>query len=296
MKKRKVEASMNDEFQEQEVLQEQEPILEQEQNQTQKQEVKLPLFSKLVDNRGEVLGSVKKGKVKRDKRVIGEFRYEGEELVYVEVDELGNPVSECYVDRYNNLLERNTNRYVATLRYFKKSFWLPVAASLFALTLTSVLIGAWCVAQFKESIPTFAVAEEGKEEWSKDKDLEIFKNGYYDDLKIHPGLEGDYSFRLQNKNERDLSYTLSFAEVNDYDVTLRYRLRLNNSYVAGSADEYLTAAELKQAGVILPPKSTAVYTLEWKWVDGESDTEAGMNQANYTLNIQFRAKIFTLFD
>ncbi len=163
------------------------------------------------------------------------------------------------------------------------------------LVMASMLGAVLYIFKFADDIPVFFVMEEGKEEWSEEKNLAIFQNGYNGDAVIYPGMSGSYEFRMRNDLGRELTYELGFSEVNDWDINLVYRLRLDGEYIAGGEDAYVSVEELRQKERTIAAEDDARYTLDWKWVDGDSDTLAGMEKATYTLKITFGAKIFNIF-
>ncbi len=255
----------------------------------------IPSLYAVVDECGREVGRVKRGVVKRDKKALGAFRRKDGKLYYVLFNNLRQPTQWGIVDNNNNIWKCDDKRYMGTVVRRKPVGWVPFILTVALFTIASILVGAWYVRQIRDYVPTFFVAEEGGDKWDEEKNLNVFENGYYEDMKIHPGMEGDYQFRIKNENGKKLTYDLEFAELNEYDVNLHYRLRLNNVYIAGSEDEYVSVSELTQKGLILADDSAAIFTLEWKWIDDEGDTNAGMNQANYTLIIFFSAEIPSIF-
>lgn len=261
---------------------------------TEAKGAKLPKRAKAVDLRGEVIGKIRKSVLKsNDDKVLGEFSQNKEQdiVFFYGPDEFGDCVKLLgYVDKNNNILSPN-NDYIATVRYSKLIWLLPILAIIIGLlTLVSVLASSWYVSRFVDYIPTLFVTEDEGPEWVEDEYIQVFENGVYNESKIHPGMEGDYKFRLENHNPNRLEYDLTFADENDYEIVMGYRLRMDNVYVCGDEDTYLSLDELNLEEVIIAADSSVIYTLEWKWIDGETDTVAGMNEATYTLHITFRAQ------
>ena len=70
-------------------------------------------------------------------------------------------------------------------------------------------------------------------------------------------------------------------------VNMKYKLKIDNIYVRGSKDEYISIEDLDLNDVILPKDSTNIYELEWYW---ESDDEkdaivAASEEEYYSLNL-----------
>lgn len=116
---------------------------------------------------------------------------------------------------------------------------------------------------------------------------EIIENQKREDI-VWPGATGEYQFKLENTCKMALLYDVKFSEENKYDVPMRFRLKLDGDYVAGSKDVWLTAEELNVETQKLMPERKDVYTLEWTWLeeDDEHDTKLGAEAiAEYTFVI-----------
>ena len=122
--------------------------------------------------------------------------------------------------------------------------------------------------------------------------LNIFKHkSYYTvDGVIAPGSENAYQFIIRNNNKFAIIYDLKMIETNQYNINMKYRLKLNGEYVIGNEKNWVNAQELFFNEVILANNSYNVYTLEWKWFEGENDTEIGTNiESNYQMDIELFA-------
>ena len=129
-------------------------------------------------------------------------------------------------------------------------------------------------------------------EYSQNTQLRIFTNPTYDvvDDKIAPASENSYQFVIRNNNNFNIRYDLDLNEDNKYNINMKYRLKLNGVYVAGNNDKWLTYDELKQQNIELAANTYDVYTLDWKWVEGNNDTEVGTNiNSNYKLELKITA-------
>lgn len=128
--------------------------------------------------------------------------------------------------------------------------------------------------------------------YAYDTPLNIFTHTayYVVEDKIAPGSENAYQFVIRNNNEFNIKYDIDMMETNDYNINMRYRLKLNNTYVVGNSDSWVTYEELQQADIALAAKTYDVYTLEWKWFEGSNDTEIGTNvNSKYKLDIKIFA-------
>lgn len=125
--------------------------------------------------------------------------------------------------------------------------------------------------------------------YSKETQLNIFTQTSYNilDNKIAPGSENSYQFVIRNNNDFNVIYNLDMIEINDYNINMKYRLKLNGNYVVGNDNEYVSVDELNQYNIALANYTYDVYTLDWKWLEGSNDTEVGTNiKANYQLNLK----------
>lgn len=255
---------------------------------------RLPKRAKAVDLRGEKVGKIRKSILKdEDENVLGEFSRDQEQdiVFFYAPDEEGDCVNLVgYVDKNDNLLTVE-NDYIATIRYPKLILILPIVILLGLLTALSVILGAYYLSTSRDYIPTLFVTEDDGPVWKKDEYIRVFENGVYHESKIHPGMEGEYKFRLENNNKDRLTYDLTFTEENDFSMDMGYRLRMDNVYVCGDETTYLSVEELALEDVIIAADSSVIYTLEWKWIDGSTDTFAGMYDATYTLHITFSAEV-----
>lgn len=122
--------------------------------------------------------------------------------------------------------------------------------------------------------------------------LKIFehKSYYVKNDVIAPGTENTYQFIIRNNNAFAIIYDLEINETNIYNINMKFRLKQNGEYILGNEKEWVTAEQLKQNEIILAHNSFNVYTLEWKWFEGENDTQIGKNiESNYKLDITFNS-------
>ena len=129
--------------------------------------------------------------------------------------------------------------------------------------------------------------------WSNWTKLNIFKNTSYfvEDNKIAPASENSYQFVIRNNNDFNIKYDLKLSENNEFNINMRYRLKQNGEYIIGNDNEYVTYDKLNQYNVNLVDNAYDVYTLDWKWVESENDTQIGEQDidVNYELNLQILA-------
>lgn len=120
--------------------------------------------------------------------------------------------------------------------------------------------------------------------WSN-KRLRIFSNQAYEYFsKIAPGVSNSYDFVIKNNNDFPVLVDISMKEVNPYSINMEYKLRSENSFLAGSSFKYVSVKELSQKNIYLKAHSSKLYSLDWKWIDSDNDTEIGEAvDANYKL-------------
>lgn len=120
--------------------------------------------------------------------------------------------------------------------------------------------------------------------WSN-KRLRIFSNQAYEYFsKIAPGVSNSYDFVIKNNNDFPVLVDISMKEVNPYSINMEYKLRSENSFLAGSSFKYVSVKKLSQKNIYLKAHSSKLYSLDWKWIDSDNDTEIGEAlDANYKL-------------
>ena len=131
--------------------------------------------------------------------------------------------------------------------------------------------------------------------WDMLEELNIFRNKKYNNQNIiAPRNTGTYSFLVKNVTENNLVYDLQLREINDYNINMKYKLKLENVYIAGSKEEWKDIKDINIENIIVPAESTNFYTLEWCWADNDvQDTKIGsLTYADYTLRIKIGAQIY----
>lgn len=133
--------------------------------------------------------------------------------------------------------------------------------------------------------------KQGEVEFNELKELDIFKNKYFEDKSIiAPGVNGDYSFTVENESESVFRYNIAFAEENPYKINMVFKLKVNGEYVVGNEKNWVQGGNFLQSDLILNAKSKDIYTIEWKWEDTDYDTEigeqGGPNGAYYKMNVK----------
>lgn len=133
----------------------------------------------------------------------------------------------------------------------------------------------------------------GLDETITDDDGNIIETKRRDHI-VYPGLSGEYQFKLENVCDMALLYEAEFSEVNKYDIPMRFKLKLDGDYIAGSKDKWVTVEELNTETQKLMPERKDVYTLEWIWLetDDEHDTQLGIEaiaEYEFTITINCRS-------
>ena len=131
--------------------------------------------------------------------------------------------------------------------------------------------------------------------WNLLEELNIFKNKKYDNQNIiAPRSVGTYSFLVSNVTDKNLIYDVQLREVNNYNINMKYKLKLENVYVAGSKEKWVDIEDINLENIILTANSRNLYTLEWCWANDDiQDTQIGsLNYADYTLRIKIGAQIY----
>ena len=129
------------------------------------------------------------------------------------------------------------------------------------------------------------VAYDTVDVWSQQEELKIF-----DVDKIKPGDSGIYEFEVNNNSDESKKYMMVFDEINEYKANVMYKLKRNDEYIAGNSSTWVKYNKLNFDEQVLNKNEKDQYTIEWKWVDAENDTDVGRNfEATYTLKISIQA-------
>ena len=133
-------------------------------------------------------------------------------------------------------------------------------------------------------------------EVTKDTQLDIFKNAKFDGEKmIAPMSNGEYKFCIENVTDRNITYDIKFSDEMDYAINMKYRLKIDNVYIRGNENNYISIDELNTENIIVLKDSINVFTLEWYWEnDDVNDTIVGSQKTDqtYTLNLDIGANVY----
>lgn len=121
--------------------------------------------------------------------------------------------------------------------------------------------------------------------WSQQDEINIF-----DVPGIAPGYKGTYDFVINNNTKSTAIYDIIFEETNIHGANVLYKLKRNGEYIAGDDDTYVSYSELSFTNRTIFSNEKENYTVEWKWIDADNDTEVGRTpNATYTLKINVNA-------
>ena len=126
-------------------------------------------------------------------------------------------------------------------------------------------------------------------EIGKDAELNIFNNVQFDGEKIiAPRSTGTYKFYIRNKSNSDMKYNIKFSDEMKKFVNMKYKLKIDNIYIRGSEENYISIDKLDVNNVTVPKDSVNIFTLEWYWEDDdELDTAIGTsNDRYYTIKLK----------
>lgn len=131
---------------------------------------------------------------------------------------------------------------------------------------------------------------------TKDTPLNIFENSKFEGEKIiAPKSNGSYKFCIENVTEENISYAIKFEDKMDLPINMKYRLKMDNVYIKGNKDKYVSLDELNVEDIIVLKDSINVFTIEWYWEDDDiNDTIVGSQESDqyYTLNLKIVAEKF----
>lgn len=175
----------------------------------------------------------------------------------------------------------------------KRKFFGWFAIFLVCLFLSVVILGyvLTLIAKPPYSPAVFSLKEDGIS-WNQVGDLNVFANPELNGAKIiKPGAKGKYDFVIENLNDESIIYWFYMHESNEYNINMKYKLKLEGAYILGSEDKWLNVLDLKQQGLTILSNSRSLYTLEWFWEESEDDVDIAKSKAQYRLHITINAKI-----
>lgn len=125
-----------------------------------------------------------------------------------------------------------------------------------------------------------------------DNKLNIFKNEKFNGKSmIAPKSYGKYQFYVANISKKDVKYSMKFSDDMKKIVNMKYKLKIDNVYIRGNSENYITLDNLDVDEIIVLKDSTNIFTLEWYWEDNDSlDTIVGSEKdiQYYKLNLQLQ--------
>jgi len=129
----------------------------------------------------------------------------------------------------------------------------------------------------------YTIISENKQ-WEEMQSIDIFTNEYYTNAVIAPGVEGNYKFDVNNGLVITMKYNIQLEEINNKNINMKYRLKLGDTYII---EDWTDIENIEIPTFQINSMTKAKYTLEWKWVDSENDTQIGKNaeDAQYNLKI-----------
>ena len=133
--------------------------------------------------------------------------------------------------------------------------------------------------------------------WTQLSRLGIFPGGDDKAGIIAPGVDGTYAFEMVNGARFPAVFTMSISEENEMDVPLEYRLRKEDKYVLGSADEWITLGDPVAMDGNIGSTAEQKYELDWRWkyYDSDSgdvkDTSLGFGSAEEPIMYKLALKI-----
>ena len=131
----------------------------------------------------------------------------------------------------------------------------------------------------------------------KDTQIDIFRNEKYKGEKmIAPRSKGSAKFGIKNMANGDLTYDIDFSDESQYSVNMKYKLKMDNIYIVGDKDHYVSIDQMKVNDIAVINGSNNIFTIEWYWEDDDPrDVIVGMAEARqyYTLNLGITAREYS---
>jgi len=125
------------------------------------------------------------------------------------------------------------------------------------------------------------------ENWIHETKLNIFNNEQYNyDKMIAPGSAGTYNFVIRGMNDAiNFKYKIEFKDSFSEKINMKFRLKQDGKYLEKNGEEWVDLSQINVYDLPLNGLDEHCYTLEWKWMDSEDDTQSGINGDYYTLLI-----------
>lgn len=126
------------------------------------------------------------------------------------------------------------------------------------------------------------------------EDLDIFTNSKFNYEKIiAPASYGSYKFKIENVAGANVTYNVLMSEENNWDINLKYRLKLDNIYIIGNEETWVDIDDFNVYDIIVTDKSENTYTIEWYWQNSDNDTSIGeAGNAEYKLKVNVDATYY----
>ena len=176
--------------------------------------------------------------------------------------------------------EENEKSNIIKEKRNKKVKFMIVATIIIIFTLSLCI--CFVLGKFgEEDIPNLKeiLVQEEDLEIEKETELSLFENEKYNWRKIiFPSSKGVYKFSVKNISKNDIIYKIKFWEAMNAHINMKYKLKLDNVYIKGNENEYVSLDELNQEDIILKKDSVNVFTLEWCWIDDVKDNIQFVNK------------------
>lgn len=106
---------------------------------------------------------------------------------------------------------------------------------------------------------------------------------------IYPSVSGEYKFSIKNETIGNMKYNVDFIENATAPINMKFRLKMDNIYIKGDKDTYLSIDEIDLKDIVVPRYSINIYTLEWCWIeDDEKDSQVLNSKKREYYSIQMK--------
>ena len=86
-----------------------------------------------------------------------------------------------------------------------------------------------------------------------------------------------------------MKYNVDFIENATAPINMKFRLKMDNIYIKGDKDTYLSIDEIDLKDIVVPRYSINIYTLEWCWIeDDEKDSQVLNSKKREYYSIQMK--------
>ena len=143
-------------------------------------------------------------------------------------------------EKENTNIQTNNSTIESTTQKNERYYisWKTFISVVILVTVILTLVVVYILHMFGMEIhnpyetKVISINSEGKN-WYKNENINIFeKLNKSGEKVIWPGKSGTYDFVIENNTKQSAYYRIDFEEINENNINIKYRLRMNNVYIS----------------------------------------------------------------